>query len=410
MAPAGITKTQLNCDCKARWESNSRVFQYPNNCGDPEKLKGQDWCYVEDGCKDASGQPKKWDLCVRDDAQVQAKTAAMEADATSVRLKALTEFSTRSKTLKGCACDVWKKFDGYNDNHNKCGKDKGKGPWCFVKDSKCEGAEYGFCQKDVPSAGTSGAAAGAIAAGTVGVAEGTPTLVQTLKGCACDMWSSFSGYIGDNNVCGQDKGKGPWCFVKDKSCEGADFGFCGPAAGAAGAAGAPRNVAPQEAAVVGGAANLRASTAKDCGKYGSAQGQVCLCNPGYGGALCGSCAQGYEGFPTCVLSPCGCMVGTCNAATSKCDCPSNYAGDKCEMCASGFAAPRCFPMSTIQGHVMAAVKGTGRHHTLLKVFTCVALLILGSIAFRKCRGGDGGRFPGNGGKGYRSGGKPLPEL
>ena len=112
-SPGGSTNTELGCTCKSQWESNGRVFKYPNNCGDPENLLGKDWCYTEPGCTDKGGKPKAWDFCSRDEGKIKENIESMEARAKSANLQKLGEFEPQTKTKKGCECGVWKNFKGY---------------------------------------------------------------------------------------------------------------------------------------------------------------------------------------------------------------------------------------------------------------------------------------------------------
>ena len=347
-APSGSTATQLDCKCKDRWESNGRVFKYPNNCGDPEHLLGKDWCYTEPGCTDSGGKAKAWDFCVRDEDKIKKNIDTVTARAESAKLQKMGEFETQTKTKKGCACEVWKNFKEYTEPHNQCGKDKGKGPWCMVVDVKCEGDTFGFCEKTA-----------------------APTTAKP-----------------------------------------------------SGAMGAEPAVKPQSAALrastsasASGSNNLAPPPEKIRCEHGGVQGPVCLCNDGFAGQACDRCAAGFEGYPNCLKSACGCMAGSCNKDTKKCDCPSNYGGDKCEVCATGFGGPKCFPMSTIQGNVLAMAKGKGRHHYLLMVFGGVALLVFASIVWNRCckandindRWSSRLSSPNKRG-GYRAGKGKLPEL
>ena len=56
------------------------------------------------------------------------------------------------KTLKGCTCAPWKTLgavDNDTGDHiavsSACERDQGNGPWCFVKDERCEGNRWGYC-------------------------------------------------------------------------------------------------------------------------------------------------------------------------------------------------------------------------------------------------------------------------
>jgi len=56
------TVTVNNCTCKKIWSVNEQEMAFPNNCGDPDELMGFDWCEVEGGVC-AANNGKIWDEC-----------------------------------------------------------------------------------------------------------------------------------------------------------------------------------------------------------------------------------------------------------------------------------------------------------------------------------------------------------
>ena len=57
-------KTANGCFCKVSWEVGSSLFEYPDNCGDPDSLRGYSWCLTEEkpACKGVDGH-HHWDRC-----------------------------------------------------------------------------------------------------------------------------------------------------------------------------------------------------------------------------------------------------------------------------------------------------------------------------------------------------------
>lgn len=274
-SPSGSTATQLDCKCKAQWESNGRVFKYPNNCGDPEHLLGKDWCYTEPGCTDSDGKSKAWDFCARDEDKIKENLDSVKARAESAKLQKMGEFEPQTKTKKGCACEVWNKFKGYTETHNQCGKDKGKGPWCMVADAKCEGAQYGFCEKKVP-------ATSAKPSGAMGDDSGDSSVKLQSAALRASTSTSTSGSNDlapppEKIACEHGGVQGPVCLCND--------GFAGQACDhcAAGYEGYP-NCLKSACGCMAGSCN------KDT--------QKCDCPSNYGGEKCEVCASGFAG-PKC---------------------------------------------------------------------------------------------------------------
>ncbi len=87
-------------------------------------------------------------------------------------------------------------------------------------------------------------------------------------------------------------------------------------------------------------------TPDPCNGHGacSASG-ACTCATGYAGSSCSACANGYTGYPNCVLSLCEVDTcnfrGTCDPATGACECDVNYAGSNCEQCSGSGTFPAC---------------------------------------------------------------------
>lgn len=292
------TQTKNKCTCKRTWEFNKRIFVAPNNCGDPDNFMGFDWCPVQGDCVGYDGK-KGWDRCSRNEdaigktTEVDSSVAAGAAPATSrVAVNTATDGydSTLQKTLKGCECDSWKNWQGYSFAHNYCGNDKGKGPWCFVKDASCQdGQTYGFCAAPrlTPQTATSSAAAG-----------------------------SGGNSNGNGAAAGGDK------------------------------AGGFKPANPQ------------------CG-HGAMVGVSCKCDPTYAGPSCMKCADGFVNYPACISltgpQP-GIPVGAPGARGGQVLRPQQGA--------AAVAAPDL------------ASNPTGRHHHLLGIFLGCAALVCGSIAVR----------------------------
>jgi hypothetical protein len=70
---------------------------------------------------------------------------------------------------------------------------------------------------------------------------------------------------------------------------------------------------------------------------------ACICDLGYAGLLCDSCAPGYtaQGLTCVAADPCAaapCVYGTCypQAGGFYCECQTGYAGTLCDGCAPGY--------------------------------------------------------------------------
>ncbi|NOZ87993.1 MAG: calcium-binding EGF-like domain-containing protein [Deltaproteobacteria bacterium] len=102
--------------------------------------------------------------------------------------------------------------------------------------------------------------------------------------------------------------------------------------------------------------------AVDCGKAPCIHGicvdgekgaeDYCLCDTGYAGLLCDTCAKGFKPKDLeCVPdSPCAggpCVFGTCREKDNGfwCDCYTGYTGRLCDTCADGYhsAGMQCVP-------------------------------------------------------------------
>ncbi len=93
-----------------------------------------------------------------------------------------------------------------------------------------------------------------------------------------------------------------------------------------------------------------ASSDLHCGSYGycdASSGEAqCVCNPGYNGDQCTTCADGFQDndadgvcTPTCTESGLACGDhGMCDASGGQpmCACDQGYTGDACDQCADGF--------------------------------------------------------------------------
>uniref|UniRef100_T1IVA6 Laminin subunit gamma-1 n=1 Tax=Strigamia maritima TaxID=126957 RepID=T1IVA6_STRMM len=90
--------------------------------------------------------------------------------------------------------------------------------------------------------------------------------------------------------------------------------------------------------------NAKLETTQRVG-YGSEAKWIerCICNEGYLGQFCESCAPGYhhdppgdDPFARCVPCSCHGHADICDDATGRCVCRHNTAGDHCERCARGY--------------------------------------------------------------------------
>ena len=202
----------------------------------------------------------------------------MEARAKSANLQKLGEFEPQTKTKKGCECGVWKNFKGYTEPHNRCGKDKGNGPWCLVVDEQWRGQNTVFARR----------------------------LPRPMR----------------------RNPREPWAMPQDRNPSvHSQLHFA--------------------QATLDQSRRLRHRNQSNASKA--------VCRGRFAYATMDSLAKlaitvrlALKSIPSAFLQvrlP-GWVV---QRGYEKCECPSNLAGDKCEICASGFSGPKCFPMSTIPG-------------------------------------------------------------
>jgi hypothetical protein len=96
---------------------------------------------------------------------------------------------------------------------------------------------------------------------------------------------------------------------------------------------------------------------------------VCACEARYSPPYCATCANGYHGA-TCVkdltCSPACQNGGSCNVTTGTCDCPVGYKDD-CSVCASGYKGTPCTKSSSST--------------ILIVIFTLIGIILLGALAF-----------------------------
>ena len=52
------------CHCRNEWESDGHYYKYPGNCGDPDNIKGYNWCFTDatEKCAGKEGH-HHWDAC-----------------------------------------------------------------------------------------------------------------------------------------------------------------------------------------------------------------------------------------------------------------------------------------------------------------------------------------------------------
>ena len=94
------------------------------------------------------------------------------------------------------------------------------------------------------------------------------------------------------------------------------------------------------------------SCPSDCLSHGVCDTSTgnCECDNGYAQPDCGSCLNGYHGYPNCtpdIACPGGGTCsghGTCNGSTGTCSCQTGYALPDCASCATGYHGyPNCTP-------------------------------------------------------------------
>ncbi|MCC6337970.1 MAG: hypothetical protein IT380_28755 [Myxococcales bacterium] len=145
----------------------------------------------------------------------------------------------------------------------------------------------------------------------------------------------------------------PTCATLATTCS--DHGTCGDGSGAATCTCTTAYSGPTCAACAtgyqdndGDGACTAACQSSSCGTHGSCADStgttVCTCAPGYAGALCNACATGFQdndGDGACTAA---CQSSSCSAhgsctdstGTTVCTCAAGYAGALCNTCAMGF--------------------------------------------------------------------------
>ena len=369
-------KTGGGCFCKTSWAVGASLFEYPNNCGDPDGLRGFSWCLTEEkpSCKGIDGH-HHFDRCTP--ITKDKKPAGV------------------IKTKKGCEClQHWEFNNRIFSYPNNCGDPdnimEGKS-WCYVDPHKCKGEQgkaWDFCtpilQKakappaQAPAVVTTPTAPAAPATTPKKAAAVAAVLTKTISGCECKHWAEQHShwYPEDNNHCGHERGQGKWCFVKDRMCEGdREFGFCeedkigekeqqrlakrrtDKAVSAATAAVVPGKTLKGCECDLWTSHKGYTDIGAQCG-HDIGNGKWCFVKDKNceGGAVYGFCEQPIkQPVPKTEMKPQAagfvpanpdCGHGKLSKDKTTCQCRSGFAGAKCDQCAKGHNMdyPVCSPL------------------------------------------------------------------
>lgn len=120
--------TKENCECQEVWTLEGGGQLCDHSCCNPDDDAGGDWCFViSEDC-----QGTNYGYCVDNSTPPDS-----EVDIIPV-------------TRKGCACKQdWDLVDAPGGcDHYCCNPDHREADWCFVDDTECEGAAWGFCEEE----------------------------------------------------------------------------------------------------------------------------------------------------------------------------------------------------------------------------------------------------------------------
>ncbi len=223
----------------------------------------------------------------------------------------------------GAACDVCASGYQDNDDNGTCASN------CATSGLNC--GQFGAC---------SDATGEALCACDTGY-----------TGAACDACALGYQDNDDNGTCV------PNCATSGLNC--GEFGTCSDNSGVArcacdigytGAACDACATGYQDNDQDGVCAPDCATSGLNCGSNGSCSdtsgAATCMCATGYDGPTCDACATGYQDNDfnficeeSCTISTLSCNEhGSCNdtSGTPECACEAGYAGNNCELCASGY--------------------------------------------------------------------------
>ena len=200
--------------------------------------------------------------------------------------------------------------------------------------------------------------------------EGTPVCIcdEGITGTYCDNCANGYQDNDDDGECSPD------CATSGLNC--GDNGTCSDITGAAICECRTGYVGPlcdacatgyQDNDDNGSCVPTCATSGLSCGDFGACSDNsgvaICVCDEGYTGSNCNSCATGYQDFDnngTCELTCAGAGLscgafGQCDdtGGTATCVCGTGYDGETCNVCASGYQdndfSGTCEPDCTTSG-------------------------------------------------------------
>jgi len=124
----------------------------------------------------------------------------------------------------------------------------------------------------------------------------------------------------------------------------------------------------------------------------------CNCPINYAGVHCEICASGYIDWNSgCIkLKTCTsqCVRGTCNEVTGNCECPDHWAGSACDECSAGWSGDNCDNQISVDGHSSDIAFDKTFHNLNIFAIVLAVIAILCTISYLLYR-----RY-GKGGKAY----------